>query len=103
LPFLVKVPGVATNFRQLKSRSVAERTPSKGNTLYALVPRWPAGKLTLQDVHVPRGEKVTMLGVDRPLAWKPVNGGVEIEVPPLSVDDLPCHYAYVVKMPGGAL
>jgi alpha-L-fucosidase len=75
---------------------------SKGNTLYAIVPRWPAGKLILEDVHVSKGEKVTMLGVDRPLAWKPVDGGVEIEVPPLSVDDLPCRYAYVVKVPGGA-
>jgi alpha-L-fucosidase len=75
---------------------------SKGNTLYAIAPRWPAGKLVLKDVELPKGAAVTMLGMGRRLNWKPVAGGVEVEVPLLSVDDLPCQYAYVIKLPGGA-
>lgn len=74
---------------------------SKGDTLYAIVPRWPSGKLTLREVQLPTGAKVTMLGLDRRLNWKPVHGGVEVEIPTLTVDELPCQYAYVIKLPGG--
>jgi len=72
---------------------------TKGSTLYAIVPRWPARSLRLQQVHLPEGAAVTMLGLDGQLNWKSVEGGVEIEIPVLSVDDLPCQYAYVIKLP----
>jgi alpha-L-fucosidase len=75
---------------------------TKGNTLYAIVPRWPAGKLALQNVKLAKSAKVTMLGVERPLDWKATSSGVEIEIPRLSVDELPCEYAYVIKLPEGA-
>ena len=75
---------------------------SKGNTLYAIAPRWPVGKLLLKDVELPKSAAVMMLGVERPLHWKSAAGGVEIDIPTLSVDELPCQYAYVIKLPGGS-
>lgn len=75
---------------------------TRGETLYAIVPRRPAQQLRLQEVKVPEGASVTMLGVDQSLKWKQGEGGVEIEIPLLSVDEVPCQYAYAIKLPGSA-
>jgi alpha-L-fucosidase len=99
---------VKYDIREIAGRSEPGRArveaffTSKGNTLYAIVPSWPVGKLALQDVELPKGARVMMLGVDRRLNWKSVDGGVEIEIPLLSVDELPCQYAYVINLPGAA-
>jgi hypothetical protein len=39
-----------------------------------------------------------MLGAEQPLRWRAVEGRVAVEVPRLSVDELPCEYAYVIKV-----
>lgn len=38
-----------------------------------------------------------MLGVG-PVSWKPAGEGITIEIPPLSVAELPCHHAWVLKL-----
>lgn len=72
---------------------------SSGNNVYAILPRWPKARLRLNDIRLPRRAAVTMLGLDRPLPWKPIPGGIEINMPQLNVDEMPCRYAYVLKLP----
>jgi alpha-L-fucosidase len=71
---------------------------AKGDTLYAILPWWPSRSLVLKDVR-PSGETiVTMLGLERPLRWTPLDGGFAVEIPQLSVDELPCRHAYAIKV-----
>ncbi len=72
----------------------------KGNNLYAITPRWPGKKLILKDVAASKNTVVTMLGLKKPLRWKAVDGNIVIDVPQLSVDQLPCEYAYSFKLTG---
>ncbi len=71
---------------------------SKGDTLYAIAPRWPGKKLVLKDVEVSSNTDVTMLGVAQCINWRRSDSGVVIDVPPLTVDEVPCKYAYVLKI-----
>jgi alpha-L-fucosidase len=57
----------------------------KGDTLYAILPRYPKGTLVVREVRVPKAARVTMLGRSDPLEWRtrgrdlvislPANGG----------------------------
>ena len=49
------------------------------------------------------GATITMLGVDRALAWRTMGDGVEVTLPALNPDNAPCRYAYVLKLPGGTV
>ena len=71
---------------------------AKGDTLYAVLPWWPSRSVVLKDVRPSRQTIVTMLGLEGPLKWTPVEGGIAVEVPPLSVDELPCEHAYTIKL-----
>ncbi len=72
----------------------------KPDALYAITPGWPGATLTLQDVQAPRAAQVTMLGVATPLAWKQQGKNLVITTPTLTVDQLPCQYAYAFKVTG---
>jgi len=39
-----------------------------------------------------------MLGTQKPLRWKAENGNLIIRIPKLSVDEVPCKHAYVLKV-----
>jgi alpha-L-fucosidase len=71
---------------------------AKGDTLYAILPAWPSRPVTLKDIHPSAQTIVAMLGWEKPLKWTPVEGGVAVEVPALSVDELPCAHAYTFKL-----
>jgi alpha-L-fucosidase len=71
---------------------------SKGNTLYAITPRWPDRELVLEEVRCSKSTVVTMLGTQKPLRWKAENGNLIIRIPKLSVDEVPCKHAYVLKL-----
>ncbi len=73
------------------------RYTSKGDTIYAICLRWPGRELILAE---PKPTAVTMLGLDKPLKWRRVDGKLRIEVPSLSIDELPCDHAYVFKLSG---
>ena len=72
----------------------------KPDALYAITAGWPGEKLTLHDVKVPAGVKITMLGVAAPLAYQVKGNDVEISLPALNPDNAPCRYAYTIKLPG---
>ncbi len=72
---------------------------TKGNDLYAIVPRWPSRPLLLKDVDAAPGANVTMLGLEKPLQWKRTGDGILVEFPQLGVEERPCSYAYTIKVP----
>lgn len=72
----------------------------KPDTLYAITPGWPKDKLVLKDVKSVRGSKVTLLGRGGTVQWTQSGNDVIIDVPGLSVDELPCRYAYTFKVTG---
>ena len=71
---------------------------SKGDTLYVITPRWPGGELVVKDVEVSANSAVTMLGVAQSIGWDRSGRNVAIHVPSLSVDEVPCRYAYVFEI-----
>lgn len=74
----------------------------KGDDLYAIVPGLPKGSLKLSGVQGRPGAKVTMLGVSRDLGSRQLSDGLEISVPTLTPDELPCRHAFVFKIESGA-
>ena len=71
---------------------------SKGDTLYAITPRWPTEKLVIRQVSASANTTVELLGSDEQLRWKAEDGNIVIDVPCLSADEAPCDYAYVFKL-----
>ncbi len=74
---------------------------TKGDTLYAIIPWWPAQRFLLKNVPTSPKTVVTMLGLQGTLKWQAEGKNVIVEVPKLSVDEAPCPYAYVLKLVEG--
>ncbi|HUG11781.1 MAG TPA: alpha-L-fucosidase [Opitutaceae bacterium] len=72
----------------------------KPDALYAITAGWPGKTLTLRDVRVPTGAKITMLGVPGALAWRETGGAIEITMPALGPGEAPCLHAFALKLPG---
>ncbi len=75
----------------------------KPDALYAITAGWPGAKLTLRDVHVPKGAAITLLGVEGALKYRVAGNNVEITLPALNPDSAPCQYAYTLKIAGGEI
>ena len=73
----------------------------KGNDLYAVTPTYPKGELVIRDYTAPVGVAVTMLGVDGELKFKQSGKDFVVEVPYLTVDELPCLNAWTFKIEDG--
>jgi len=73
---------------------------SKDNSVYAISLVWPGKELVLTAPDPAPNAAVTMLGVKGSLTWTRANGKMLIEVPQLSVDELPAKFAYVFKITG---
>ena len=54
---------------------------SKGDTLYAIMPRWIEGSFLIQDVTPSEATRVELLGSDEPLDWAVSDGGIAVEMP----------------------
>jgi len=86
-------------WRQVSDGELVRYT-SRGDAVYAICFRWPGRELLL-DAPKPRGNtSVTMLGLDKPLQWRRVDGKLCIEVPLLSIGEMRCEHAYVFKLTG---
>jgi len=71
---------------------------ARGDTLYAILPRWPAGSITLKEVRASERSVVTILGSGTTLQWTQIDGGIRVKLPQLSIDQLPCEHAYTIKL-----
>ena len=83
-------PGQGESIRFTRSKD--------GRHLYAICLEWPGTSITLPGVHPADGASVAMLGADRPLAWRWVDGGLRIELPDDLRNNRPCEHAWVVKV-----
>jgi len=70
---------------------------SKGDAVYAILPRWPGRRFTVQGLDGTSLKSVMLLGSSAPLTYKARNGVVDIDLPPLPEDLLgqPC---WVLKL-----
>jgi len=74
----------------------------KGHDLYAICTTWPGAPLTLSVPKPAAAAEITMLGHRGAVPWKWEAGRLAIETPQLTVDRLPCLYAWTFKIPGVA-
>jgi alpha-L-fucosidase len=69
----------------------------KGDTLYAIVPRYPGGELILRDVRAARGSKVSLLGSARDdVTWR--QRGAHLVISPPPPPELPFEGAWVFRI-----
>jgi alpha-L-fucosidase len=71
---------------------------SKGNNVYAILPKLPDGKLLLRDVVAQPKTQVSLLGTNKTFPWRQVDGGLEVTVPPLLAKEVPCEHAWTLKL-----
>jgi alpha-L-fucosidase len=71
----------------------------KGNVLYAISLAWPGKTLSLENPAPGPQTRVEMLGFGA-VSWKPVGKGLVIDIPKLSVAEIPCRHAWVFKLTG---
>ncbi|GAB4343943.1 MAG: alpha-L-fucosidase [Candidatus Abyssubacteria bacterium] len=74
------------------------RYTCRGNTLYAICLKWPKEELVLRAPTPTEATEIRMLGCEQPLNWQYADGALRIETPSLSIDEMPCHHAYVFKI-----
>ena len=70
----------------------------KGSDIYAICPVYPKKTITINDLTLSEGSKVSMLGYDKPLKWKQKGKNVVINVPYLTASEVPCNYAWTFKL-----
>ena len=70
----------------------------KGTNVYAISPRFPKAKLSIQGVTPSKKTKITLLGHDQELTYSYQGDILTIEVPMLVVDELPCQHAWSFKI-----
>lgn len=70
----------------------------KGNALYAICPIYPGKELVLNGVVPLKTANISMLGLGQNLIWSVKNNNLHIKVPQLTIDELPCQYAWVFKI-----
>jgi len=71
---------------------------SKGNELYAILPKLPEGKFLLKDIQVQNNTDISLLGFAKSIKWKKVRGDIELQFPVISRQELPAQYAYTLKL-----
>ena len=71
---------------------------AKEDALYAISLAWPGEKLALNHPRASDATQAQLLGLDAPLSCSNQDGTLTIDVPQLSVDEVPCQHAYVFKL-----
>lgn len=75
----------------------------KPDALFAITTGWLAPEITLRGVQLPAGANVTMLGWNGNLRWHAHGRDIVVKLPELMPQDLPCQYAWTIKLPGAHL
>jgi alpha-L-fucosidase len=62
----------------------------RGSTLYAILPRYPQGSLTIRGLRIPKDARVSLLGSDHSgIAWRRKGNDVVIAMPTIADGELP--------------
>ena len=76
----------------------------KGDVLYAILPRYPPGKLTLRDLRLAKGGTVSLLASGHAgIAWTQKAGDIIVTMPVLNDGELPFQGPRVLKIRGAML
>jgi alpha-L-fucosidase len=75
----------------------------KPDALYAISTGWPGSRFVLHNITVPAGATVTLLGYPEALKYATKGSDLEIELPNLSAEQIPCKFAYTFKIPGATV
>ncbi|HEU4778443.1 MAG TPA: alpha-L-fucosidase [Steroidobacteraceae bacterium] len=76
----------------------------KGGVLYAILPRYPAGKLTVRDLRMAKGARVSLLGSRHTnIAWRQASKDLVVAVPVIEDGELPFAGPRVLKIEGALL
>ena len=88
----------ATNsLKQFKEGDDIRFTTSKdGNTIYAILMNKEKGEVRLTTIHPTKKSTIYMLGVNSPLSWRTEGNAIVVKLPA----QLPCEYAWVLKITG---
>jgi alpha-L-fucosidase len=71
----------------------------KGQTLYAIMPLYPQGNLTLRNVRLARDARIALLGTSHTkIAWRQKGGDVVIFAPVLNGGEIPFAGAYTFRI-----
>ncbi len=70
---------------------------SKGNAVYAILPRWPGRQFTWKDTGSLHVKSISLLGAAAPLHWKAAGGSIRVELPELPAE-LFSQLAWVLKL-----
>ncbi|XP_064470291.1 plasma alpha-L-fucosidase-like [Ornithodoros turicata] len=75
-------------------------TASKsGEVVYAFVLHWPPGsELSLGGVQLEEGARIRMLGKDDDIKWVSAGQKIVVHLPTMTIDMLPCQWAWVLKI-----
>jgi len=77
------------------------KSSASGTSVYAISLAWPKNNmLTLAAAISTQHTTVSMLGYKGALTWTSLgpSGGIIVSIPPISVDQLPCDWAWVFKL-----
>jgi len=94
-------PRLDSNWKwtETKQRPMVHYT-SKGEAVYAICLAWPGSTLKLEHPRTTPHTQVQLLGCSEPLKWKAAEKGLVIDVPAMSVSEIPCRNAWVFKLTG---
>jgi alpha-L-fucosidase len=72
----------------------------KGDVVYAILPRYPTGPLTIRGLAPAKGARVRLLGGTADLDWRQRGGDVVISMPPLRDGEVPFAGPRTVRIDG---
>jgi alpha-L-fucosidase len=84
---------------ETKQRPMVHYT-TKGHADYAICLAWPGKTLTLESPITTPQTQARMLGHSKPLNWRTAQKGLSIDMPEMSVTEIPCRDAWVFKLTG---
>jgi alpha-L-fucosidase len=73
---------------------------SKGNTVYAIVPRWPGPEFVIENAATASGAKCSLLETGQDLAIRTTGKAVHVTIPQELQLHMPHREAYVIKIEG---
>lgn len=70
----------------------------KGKNVYAILPVYPKNTIKLKDIRSTGKTKISLLGSEKKVNWKQKGDDIVVEMPALYMDDMPCDYAWTLKL-----
>lgn len=70
----------------------------KGNSVYAILPKYPKPSIVLKGIKSTSKTEITMLGLGKKVDWIQKGDNIVVTMPILYFDEMPCDYAWTLKL-----